>query len=88
MQAGLCIAAGSDYQGPWVSSSQERKTRNSKKGFHGQDVNMDPGTAASKVNLAGQLQAAIQASKKSGCHPQSVVTLSKLQADKGDIEVH
>ena len=84
MQAGLCIAASVDYQGPWILSSQTRKQTKQ------EEVSWARRQAASKV--AGRPQAAIQASKKSGCHLQSVVTLSKmfkkLQADKEDAEVH
>ena len=75
---------------PGFEAHRNKETRKSKKKFHGHDVSMDLRTAASKA--AGLLQAAIQANKKSGCHPQSVGTFSKmfkeLRAGKEDAEVH
>lgn len=73
-----------------VERDRQEEHRQNKKKFVAHEVSMDLRTAADKV--AALLQAAMQANKKNGCHPQSVVTLSTmfkdLRAGKQDAEVH
>ena len=73
-----------------AESSRAEEARQSKKKFLARKVSMDLRTAASEI--AGLLQDAIQANKKSGCYPQSVVTLSSvfqgLRAGADEVMVH
>ena len=91
----VCIQAPALQQAvnaraPEVERIRQEEYRQSKKKFVLREVSMDLRTAASKV--AALLQSAIQANKKSGCHPQSIVTLSAmfkdLRAGKSDAVVH
>lgn len=71
-------------------TNRKEAARSSKHKYQPREVSMDLRTAASKV--AALLQSAIQANKKSGCHPQSIVTLSAMFKDlrvgKPDAVVH
>lgn len=73
-----------------VEAHRQEEHRQSKKKFVPHVVSIDLRTAASKV--AALLQAAIQANKQNGCHPQSIETLSTmfqhLRAGKQDVLVH
>ena len=74
-----------------VEAHRQEEHRQSKKKFVPCVLSIDLRTAASKV--AALLQAAIQANKKNGCHPQSIETLStmfqQLRAGKQEkIPVH
>ena len=73
-----------------VEAHRQEEHRQSKKRFVPRVVSIDLRTAASKV--AALLQAAIQANKENGCHPQSIETLStmfqQLRAGKQDVSVH
>lgn len=73
-----------------VERDRQEEHRQNKKKFVAREVSMDLRTAASKV--AALLQTAIQTNKKSGCHPQSIVTLSTmfqhLRAGEQDVPVH
>ncbi|DBA84413.1 hypothetical protein WJX77_008584 [Trebouxia sp. C0004] len=75
---------------PVFERSRAEEARQSKKKFVARTVSMDLRTVASKI--AGLLQDAIQANKKSGCYPQSLVSLSSvfkgLQASASDVMVH
>ena len=75
---------------PVVEAHRQEEHRQSKKKFVPRVVSIDLRTAASKV--AALLQAAMQANKKNGCHPQSIETLStmlqQLRAGKQDVPVH
>lgn len=75
---------------PMVEAHRQEEHRQSKKKFVPRVVSIDLRTAASKVAVL--LQAAIQANKKNGCHPQSIETLSTmsqhLRAGKQDVPVH
>ncbi|KAL3135806.1 hypothetical protein ABBQ32_007368 [Trebouxia sp. C0010 RCD-2024] len=74
--------------GIWPLKQEEH--RQSKKQYVERKVGIDSRTAASKVTAL--LQAAIQANKQNGCHPQSIETLSRmfqhLRAGKQDVSVH
>ena len=76
---------------PVVEAHRQEEHRQSKKKFVPRVVSIDLRTAASKV--VALLQAAMQANKKNGCHPQSIETLStmfqQLRAGKqDDVSVH
>lgn len=71
-------------------TNRKEAARSSKQKYQPREVSIDLRTAAS--NVAALLQTAIQTNKKSGCHPQSIVTLSAmfkdLRAGKPDAVVH
>ena len=71
-------------------TNRKEAARSSKQKYQQREVSIDLRTAAS--NVAALLQIAIQTNKKSGCHPQSIVTLSAmfkdLRAGKPDAVVH
>lgn len=71
-------------------TNRKEAARSSKQKYQPREVSIELRTAASKV--AALLQTAIQTNKKSGCHPQSIVTLSTmfrhLRAGEQDVPVH
>lgn len=75
---------------PVFEARRQEEHRQSKKKYVERKVSIYSRTAARKVTAL--LQAAIQANKKTGCHPQSIETLSTmfrlLRAGKQDVSVH
>ena len=75
---------------PVLEARRKEKHGQSKTKYVEHKVSMDLRTAVSKVTAL--LQAAIQANKKNGCHPQSIETLSRmfqhLRAGEQVVPVH
>ncbi|DBA88391.1 TPA: hypothetical protein ACH3X2_004885 [Trebouxia sp. C0005] len=62
-----------------VERGRQEEHRQNKKKFVAREASMDLRAAADKV--AALLQAAIQTNKKTGCHPQTIETLSRMFKD-------